>query len=252
VLLQIQAVTEIKPGFDPDTAVREFRILASDYIASVLLGEAGQKISECAPAITLNILPPSPDAIERLDRGDFDLLVLPKNFTSSAHPSQMLFEESYTCIVCAGNKAIGNTLTLDEYMRAGHVSTRYSETASSYEEWFFRSSGFERRIEVSTTNFSSMPYFVIGTKRIATMHTRLAQTLARYFPIRLVAPPVEIPKLEMCMQWNSFLDRDPAHVWLRNLLAEVAAGGTPAPDAGSGQIEQVTAAGYAPPAQIAA
>lgn len=251
VLLQIQAVTEIKAGFDPDTAAREFRILASDFIASVLLGEAAQKISKCAPAITLNILPPSPDAIERLDRVEFDLLIMPKKFTSSAHPFQMLFEESYTCIVCADNKAVGDTLTLDEYMGAGHVSTRYSSSATSFEEWFLRTSGFERRIEVSTTNFTSMPHFVIGTKRIATMHTRLAQTLARYFPIRLVAPPVEIPKLEMCMQWNSFLDRDPAHVWLRNLLAEVARGGTPESDAGNGQDEHCNT-GCVLPARIAA
>ena len=54
------------------------------------------------------------------------------------------------------------------------------------------------------------------------MHTRLARTLAEYYPIRLLAPPLPIPKLEMCMQWNRFLERDPAHAWLRALLAEIA------------------------------
>jgi hypothetical protein len=54
------------------------------------------------------------------------------------------------------------------------------------------------------------------------MHSRLARTLARYYPIRLLAPPIEFPKLEMCMQWNRFLDRDPSQLWLRALLREIA------------------------------
>jgi LysR family nod box-dependent transcriptional activator len=54
------------------------------------------------------------------------------------------------------------------------------------------------------------------------MHTRLARTLARYYPIRLLPPPLAIPKLDMCMQWNQFLDKDPSHIWLRTLLADVA------------------------------
>jgi len=170
----------------------------------------------------MDISSPSPDAIERLDRGEFDLLLMPRKFTSAAHPLQSLFEESYTCIVWTGNTRVGEALTLDQYMSAGHVSSRFSASSPSYEEWFLKTSGFDRRIEVATTNFTSMPHFVIGTRRIATMHDRLARTLARYYPIRLVAPPIEIPKLEMCMQWNSFLDHDPAHIWFRKLLAEVA------------------------------
>jgi DNA-binding transcriptional LysR family regulator len=233
VLLQIQATIEIKPAFDPRTAAREFRVVASDYIASVLLGEAGRRISGCAPGVTLDISSPNAIAIEGLDRGEFDLIVMPRKFTSGAHPLQVLFEESYTCIVWDRNSAVGATLTLDEYMSAGHVSSRFSSSATSYEEWFLKASGFDRRIEIATTNFTSMPHFVIGTDRIATMHTRLAQTLARYYPIRLVAPPIEIPKLEMCMQWNSFLDHDPAHIWFRELLAQVASGDpSDAPDPG--------------------
>jgi DNA-binding transcriptional LysR family regulator len=109
-------------------------------------------------------------------------------------------------------------------MALGHVSSRFSNATASFEEWFIKSSGYDRRIEVSTANFTSLPHFVIGTNRIATMHTRLARTLAHYYPIRLLPPPLEIPTLEMCMQWNHFLDKDPSHIWLRKLLGEAARG----------------------------
>jgi hypothetical protein len=55
------------------------------------------------------------------------------------------------------------------------------------------------------------------------MHGRLARILACYYPIRLVPPPLSIPQLDMCMQWNRFLEKDPSHLWLRALLLEIAA-----------------------------
>lgn len=233
VLLQIQATIDIRPEFDPATAAREFRILASDYISTVLLGELGQRIAATAPNITLDILPTVPSPIDLLERAEVDLIILPRKFVSEAHPVQVLFEESYTCIAWTGNTAVGEELTLEQYMALGHVSSRFGVAVTSFEEWFLKVSGYDRRIEVTTTNFTSLPHFVIGTNRIATMHTRLARTLSRYYPIRLLPPPLEIPTLEMCMQWNHFLDRDPSHVWLRSVLAEIAradpfgAGGAP-------------------------
>lgn len=230
VLLQIQATIEIKPQFEPSTAVREFRILASDYISTVVMGELGRRLSTTAPGITLDIMPTNPNPLEQLDRGEVDLLILPRKFIGEVHPVELLFEETYTCIVWTGNTLVGENLTLEQYMSLGHVSSRFSNAVASFEEWFIKSSGYDRRIEVSTANFTSLPHFVIGTDRIATMHTRLARTLARYYPIRLLPPPLEIPRLDMCMQWNYFLDKDPSHTWLRNLLAEVAREDTAASD----------------------
>jgi LysR family nod box-dependent transcriptional activator len=222
VLLQIQSTIEIKPEFDPHTAKREFRLIASDYVSTVLLGELGRRIGAIAPGITLDVFPTTLSAIEQLDRGDVDLVILPRKFISESQPTEVLFEETYTCIVWAGNDQVGDRLSLDQYMGLGHVSSRFGASVTSFEEWFLKDKGYDRRIEVTTTNFTSIPHFVIGTNRIATMHTRLARTLARYYPIRLVPPPLTIPKVDMCMQWNRFLDQDPAHLWLRALLAEVA------------------------------
>ncbi|WP_020654709.1 LysR family transcriptional regulator [Massilia niastensis] len=222
VLLQIQATIEIKPVFDPQTAQRAFRILASDYVSTVVLGELGRRVGAIAPGIMLDILPTTPNAMEQLERGEVDLVILPRKFTSDLQPTELLFEDTYTCIVWSGNDVVGETLPLDQYMGLGHVSSRFGNAIASFEQCFLKESGYDRRIEVTTTNFTSIPHFVIGTNRIATMHTRLAHALARYYPIRLVAPPLPIPTVDMCMQWNRFLDQDPAHLWLRALLVEVA------------------------------
>ena len=222
VLLQIQRTIEIKPEFDPATAVREFRIVASDFVSTVLLGELGRRIAMEAPGISLDISLSSSTFSERLERGEVELIILPGKYMSESKPTEMLFEETYTCIVWTGNELVGDTLTLENYMALGHVSSRFGTAQTSFEEHFLKDNGYDRRIEVSTPNFTSLPHFVIGTNRIATMHTRLARMLACYYPIRLIEPPIAFPKIEMCMQWNPFLENDPSHQWLRRLLAEVA------------------------------
>ncbi|MFC5460590.1 LysR family transcriptional regulator [Massilia niabensis] len=236
VLLQIQRTIEVKPEFDPATATREFRILASDFVSTVLLGELGRRISVEAPGISINISLATSAPAEQLERGEVELVILPKRYMSDSQPTELLFEETYTCIAWTGNKLIGETLSLDEYMQLGHVSSRFGTANTSFEEHFLKDSGYDRRIEVWTANFTSLPHFVIGTNRIATMHTRLARMLACYYPIRLLAPPIEFPKVEMSMQWNRFLEQDRSHIWLRNMLIEIA-GTEPCNDTATASVE---------------
>jgi len=240
VLLQIQQTIEIKPAFDPATATREFRIFASDFVSTVMLGELGRRISAEAPGISLAISPTTATPAEQLERGEVELVILPRKYMSESQPTERLFDETYTCIVWDGNTLVGDTLSLDQYMALGHVSSRFGTAVTSFEERFMKDEGYDRRIEVSTTNFTSLPHFVIGTNRIATMHMRLARMLSRYYPIRLVAPPIAIPRLEMCMQWSRFLDGEPSHQWLRKILLEIARS-EPGTDAMPGEGPALTA-----------
>ena len=94
--------------------------------------------------------------------------------------------------------------------------------------------GRERRIEVVTTAFNLVPQLLIGTSQIATLHGRLAMFYARYLPLKLVAPPVEIPRLEEHMQWHKSREHDPGTVWLRSMLKSAL---------GRSVIQKVTRAG---------
>ncbi|MES2260983.1 MAG: LysR family transcriptional regulator [Pseudomonadota bacterium] len=220
VLLQIQATIEIKPEFIPMKSNRHFKVMGSDYPTSVLLADTMRVISLEAPHITMDIISPSDRYLELLDRGEIDLMLMPEKYISDDHPSEVLFEDSYTCVVWSGNSLVADSLTLDQFMALGHVSTMFGTNGQtpSFEEWFLKSSGLSRRIEVSTSNFNTLPQLVIGTNRIATMHTRLAKMFANYFPLRLLEPPMQTPILIEKMQWHRFLENDASHIWLRSVL----------------------------------
>ena len=75
---------------------------------------------------------------------------------------------------------------------------------------------------VIAPNFTTMATMVIGTERIATVHKRLAVIFARSFPLKLVRAPVRIPAFREVLQWPVSFDSDPALMWMRETISDVA------------------------------
>lgn len=102
----------------------------------------------------------------------------------------------------------------------------------AFENWFLPRFGQQRRIELSVDSFGMAPLKVVGTERIVAMHRRQAEHFARQLPVRLVETPFEMPPLVESMAWPPHLERDPAHLWLRQTIEECA---LELPAAGPGQ-----------------
>ena len=72
-------------------------------------------------------------------------------------------------------------------------------------------------------NFSAVPFFVIGTQRIATVHARLAELYTQSMPLRIYPTPFEAPRIVEAVQWHRYSDKHPATVWLRSSMLELGA-----------------------------
>ena len=115
-------------------------------------------------------------------------------------------------------------VVFEQYLQLGHVAAAFGDSRSvSYESLIINNLGLRRSVEVTTTNFNNLPQLVIGTTRVATVHTRLARLYARYLPLRLLPLPIELPPLVEVMQWHAINNNDPAHAWMRQVLKEQAA-----------------------------
>ena len=219
-LLHAETILNSTPAFDPTTSTRKFRLMMSDYVQSVLMTEALPRLQNLAPGITLELLWSVDGFSEPLERGEIDLAVTPTRYLSAAHPSEPLFDDEFACVAWSGNNRIKPRLSLETYLSLGHVVVRFGrvQQVATVDEWFVEHFGHRRRIELVTTAFNLVPQLLIGTSRIATLHRRLATFYQRYLPLKLVAPPLEIPRLEESMQWHRSRDRDPGIVWLRSVL----------------------------------
>jgi len=228
-LLHAETILNSTPAFDPTTSTRKFRLMMSDYVQTVVMTEALPRLQNLAPGITLDLMWSGEGFSEPLERGEIDLAVTPTRYLSAAHPSEPLFDDEFACVAWSGNKRIKRRLSLETYLSLGHVVVRFGRVQQvvTVDEWFVEHFGHQRKIEVVTTTFNLVPQLLIGTSRIATLHRRLATFYQRYLPLKLVAPPLEIPRLEESMQWHRSRDRDPGVVWLRSVLKSAIAESSP-------------------------
>jgi len=222
IILQVQALIDYTPGFDPKTAQRQVTIMASDYVATVFLPTLLKRLRATAPGITVDIVSQEDMLHVPLERGEVDILIIPELVLSPDHPSVRLFEDEYVCIAWEGNQQLGDRITLDEYMSAHHVVARYGKTRMpTLETWFLKSFERQRIIDVVTMNFTLIPYYVSETDRLATVHARLAEMYCRFLPLRIIPVPVEIPRIVEAVQWHRYNDKHPASLWLREFIVEV-------------------------------
>jgi len=220
VLLDIKSSITTKPTFDPAVSKKHFRMITSDYLISILLVKVIQHIHQLAPNITFEMLSPGDNSGDLLIRGEVDMMIVPERYIVEGHPSQMLFEEELVCVVWEKNPHTETSLTLEQYMNMGHISVGFGRNRQlSIEDWLMNQYGFERRLEVISNDFNTLPQLIVGTQRIATMHRRLAELYSEHLPLRLLPSPVKLPIMREYMLWHRSMDSDPIHRWLREQIS---------------------------------
>jgi DNA-binding transcriptional LysR family regulator len=184
ILLRIRETLGSKPQFDPLTATRHISLAVSDYVVEIVIADVLRRARLEAPHMTFEVRGVGRRATEDLESGELDFLISPEGYVSAAHPTDVLFEDTYTCLAWAGNTSIGTSVTLEEYLNLGHVVVNVagSEQPGNYDEQFLRRSNFTRRVEISVPAFSLAPQLVVGTDRVATITTRLAVKYAETLP----------------------------------------------------------------------
>ena len=224
LMLQMQAISVWRPNFDPAKSDRKITIEASDYMSTVYMVKVFERAYLQAPGMRFDLRLLNPNYLEDLDSGDIDLLIIPQAVSSEAHPIDVLFSDTFSCVVWTGNSRIKRNITREQYLRLGHVITEWDGgRLAALDETLLAQSGLRRRQEVTAPSFSLTPQFVVGTQRIATVQTRLAKTMAERWPIRVLPCPIEIPPIVETVQWHRYQERDPAILWFIDLLRIVAA-----------------------------
>jgi DNA-binding transcriptional LysR family regulator len=223
-LLHVQATVDLRPQFDPACSKRNFKLMMSDYVSTVLMPTVLQRLQREAPGVTIELVGNENEPWEALNRGEIDFLVLPQHFIRPEHPAEVLFEDEYVCVCWSGNTQAAEPISIEQCLSLGHVVARIGTLRPpTIDAWFFERFGHARRVEVIATNFNCVPHLLVGTNRLSFMHRRLALAYSSALPLKILPSPVEMPRLVEMIQWHSYRDRDPGRVWLFEVLRSSAA-----------------------------
>lgn len=215
LLADVEAVIGRSTRFDPATSDRWFRICVSDYLSTVLFGALIPALQVAAPAIRLDLQPPSEDMPVLLERGEIDMVLTPDQHCTPGHPTELLFEERHVVAGWRGNPIMGSPISEEAFYGAGHVAVEIGRLSRvSFAEIHLRARGRDRRVEVIASSFSLVPELLVGSDRLAIMHERLAQTLTRRLPITWQPLPFDFPMMREMIQYHRTRVDDPGLRWL--------------------------------------
>jgi LysR family transcriptional regulator, nod-box dependent transcriptional activator len=221
-LVQIQHTVASKAEFHPAVSNRRFCLAVSDYATAVLISQALQEAAQQAPGITFELARLDESVEQRLEKGEVDFVIRPVVHALATHPKELLFEDNHTCVIWSKNSLIGKSLSRKQFLGLGHVAVHFGHASAIFEDWFAARYGDIRKIEVVTQDFEVACRLVVGTNRIATVMSRMAQLCAAHLPLRLMQPPFAVSTVTHCLQWHRYQDQDPGNIWLRALLRQVA------------------------------
>ncbi len=225
VLVRIDTSIAAQPQFDCTNSDREFRLCISDYSMEVLLPRVLANASRLRSTVRFRLQPQVAYPAHALERGEADLLVIPKAYVSPDHPTDMLFNDEFVCAVWRESSHARRGLGFEDYASAGHVVMQPVDTDKpALESWFVQRFGLSRRIEVTTYSFAALPFLVVGTERVATAHSMLARAVEPALPIKLMPLPMPMPPFEQAMQWHKHRSLDPGLLWLRDVVKQAARG----------------------------
>ncbi|TPG79597.1 LysR family transcriptional regulator [Pseudomonas arsenicoxydans] len=222
-------IVDAPVNFEPANCTRHFTVVASDYVAGVLLPAVSLELARIAPRVRLSLrdmpVPRDGDVVsEALDYRRSDCVIVPQRRLNPAYPHIPLMSDQLCCIVCARQPQFADGLSLTDYCEAEHVVREFADGRNlAMDAVHLQELGVHRRVAVALESFVLMPEFIVGTARIATVFRRQAQRFAQHYPLRIHPTPLAFPEAVQVLQWHPYQDHDPAMLWFRGLLLEQGA-----------------------------
>src|SRR5690606_23624789 len=174
----------------------------------------------------LRVLPPDLERLETsLESGLLDFAMgsypgLPKRIRR-----QRLWSVAYTCAVRRDHPRIADKLSAAQFAAEKHVLVSAAGTGHSHEQ-------AERAIEAAVPaenivcrvpTFVTAAFAASKTDAIVTLPEGLASMFAEPLGLKLLPPPVKVPKIEVYQYWHERFHREPGNQWIRALFLELFA-----------------------------
>ncbi len=209
--------------FNPAAATDVFRIAATDYAASVLFPDLLAHLGKLAPGISVEIFPWHDGVFRQLEANALDL-VLWANSAPGELRTEVLFQDDFMCLVRKGHPIGKKPLTLDRYLSFSHAMVTLGHQRQGIVDRALEEMGLSRRVQLKTPYFASAAWIIENSDLILTLPKRLAHRVVKISQTRLLRPPIELVAFRYIQVWHPRMDGDPAHQWLRRLMATVSPG----------------------------
>ncbi len=230
VLRDVERLVSEPDAFVPSESRRGFTIRMSDLLSFLILPGVSDRLSREAPGIAVETVHLSPEAtLDALDVNQVDMAVSTGLSAPKSIEETMLCEDRVVVILRSGHPAIERVDSLDGFLSLRHVKVAQSPIDDRFADRQLSAASVARRVALTVPHWLAVPEIVARSDLVATMPLSIAARFAGDGRIALRRPPFEETGFRWSLYWHRRHRGDRGHVWLRGVLAAVAAAALVAP-----------------------
>lgn len=221
-LAQIDDVVLGQQEFDAAKTEQLVTIAPNSYVEFALAPAIVARLRDIAPGLKLRLTPFGNDLMETGIMSGTTAVALgrivdpPDNLVV-----QHLLDDGLACVVRADHPEIEDRISREQYERFKHVNVLPPGRMRVGLFQALEQKGLRRDVAVSVTHFLAVPEMVAVTDCCATLPRLICRRLASDSRLKVVAAPTDLGTFPVEMAWHVRYRNDPAHRWLRALIAEV-------------------------------
>jgi DNA-binding transcriptional LysR family regulator len=225
-------LTELLSGpgsFDPRQARHDFKIAGSDFFAEMLMPPLAPLIERTAPNVRIQLVELVPgNHVETLEKQDIDIALVPIDTFPAWVDSAKVFRGPFVVIARKAHPvlrragvAAGETMPIGLFCQLGHAVFSPEGKLRAMGDAALARLGRERRIVMTMPTFSGVCHAVADSDLIALMPQSLARQMAPRLKLAMYTAPMPIDPAHIFMAWHRRNTNNPAHRWLRDVVAQV-------------------------------
>lgn len=220
----LESTLNYRVRFDPATSERVFRVAITDIGQIVMAPRLLKTFWNRAPKAGIELSHISDRTPQLIEAGLVDLAVGPVPNVPEGFFQKAIYKDVFVCLAARDHPRIRGQLTLDDFLREGHVVVISSSFTHVAVERELEDHRIRRRVAVRLPNFLLLPQLVATTEHITMLPRRAGLAMASADP-RLVAypPPLELPGHTITQYWHKRQAQDSGNKWLRELFVELFA-----------------------------
>ncbi|SDJ50471.1 DNA-binding transcriptional regulator, LysR family [Ferrimonas sediminum] len=206
------------PRFDPGNIRCRYRILSHDFIVQAYLAPQLNRIQRQAPEIQFELDTLGPEANDKLDQDQADLIIGAGLDARERFMQQRLVQEPIDCVLAANHPAL-EQWQLESLLAYPHITVGL---LAEHNDPVSQASGGQarRRVAMITHNLQTQLPLLVDSSLIAFLPRSLATIGERQYGLSSRPSPVPLAPLTIRALWHQRRQHDHGHRWIRQQLFE--------------------------------
>ncbi len=217
------------PTFEPATDARIFTIAMSGYCAEIFGVPLVRRILKCSENVSIQIIDLTIESLVAVKEGQIDFCITVEEGSMSDGPkgyegleSVNVYNDEFVLVSAAKNKAIKGAVGYAGFCKLPYVETRFGNGLISIVEHSLRRNKERPVTRACVPSFLKALAMLSDTSMVTIAPSRLYETYKSVFGLGATNVPFKLPSLKETLFWHPRNENDPSHVWMREIMLEVA------------------------------